>query len=84
MMRKVRLYPPHWEPWTASDDARLAELYVKETPVDAIAAELGRSISAVVGRAHSLKIHRLREARFLKRKLVWEVLNFYGLEAVSP
>ena len=84
LMRKVRLYPSHWEPWMASDDARLAELYVKETPVDVIAAELGRSISAVVGRAYLLKINRPGEARFLKRKLVWEVLNFYGLEAVSP
>ena len=84
LMRKVRLYPPHWEPWTPSDDARLAELYVMDTPVDVIAAELGRSISAVVDRAHLLKINRPGEARFLKRKLVWEVLNFYGLEAVSP
>jgi len=83
LMRKVRLYPPHWEPWTPSDDARLAELYVMDTPVDVIAAELGRSISAVVDRAHLLKINRPGEARFLKRKLVWEVLNFYGLEAVS-
>ncbi|MCL0091189.1 DUF4404 family protein [Dehalococcoidia bacterium] len=84
LMRRVRLYPPHWEPWTPSDDARLAELYVKETPVDVIAAELGRSISAVAGRAHLLKINRPREVRFLKRKVAWEVLNFYGLEAESP
>ncbi|MBT9142501.1 MAG: hypothetical protein DDT29_00895 [Dehalococcoidia bacterium] len=84
LMRKVRLYPSHWEPWTGSDDARLAELYVTETPVDVIAAELGRSISAVAGRAHLLKINKPKEATFLKRMLSWEVLNFYGLEAVSP
>jgi len=41
LMRRVRLYPPHWDPWTSSDDARLAELYVTETPIDIIAAELG-------------------------------------------
>jgi len=84
VMRKVRHYPSHWEPWTASDDAKLAELYKMGTHVDVIATELGRSISAVVGRAHLLKINRPREARFLKRKLVWEIQNFYGLEAVSP
>jgi hypothetical protein len=84
LMRRVRLYPSHWEPWTAIDDARLRELYLRETPVEVIAAELGRSISAVVGRAHLLKIKRPKEARFLKRQVAWEVLNFYGLEAVSP
>jgi hypothetical protein len=84
LARRVRLYPPNWEPWSASDDARLAELYIKETPVEVIAAELGRSISAVASRAHLLKINRPKKARFLKRKLAWEVLNFYGLETASP
>jgi hypothetical protein len=84
LMRKVRMYPPHWEPWTDNEDAKLRELYVRGTPVDAIAAELRRSTSAIAGRAHLLKINRPREARFLKRKVAWEVLNFYGLEAVSP
>jgi hypothetical protein len=84
LMRKVRLYPLHWEPWTPGEDTKLAELYVKGTPMDVIAAELGRSIQAVGGRAFLLKIRRPKEARFLKRKLAWEVLNFYGLEAVSP
>lgn len=83
-MRKVRMYPPYWEPWTDNEDAKLRELYVSGTPVDAIAAELRRSTSAIAGRAHLLKINRPREARFLKRKVAWEVLNFYGLEAVSP
>ncbi len=69
-MRKVRLYPSHWEPWTANDDARLVELYVTETPVDAIAAELGRSVQAVASQASLLKINRPREARFLTRKSV--------------
>jgi len=84
LARKVRLYPPRWKTWTADDDAKLTELYVKEIPVDVIAAELGRSISSIVGRAHLLKINRPRQARFLKRKLDWEVLNFYGLEEASP
>jgi len=84
LRRKVRLFPSHWEPWTTGDDARLRELYVRGTPVEDIAADLRRSISAVVGRAHLLKINRLKKARFLKRKVTWEVLNFYGLEAVSP
>jgi hypothetical protein len=84
LMREVRMYPPHWESWTDNEDARLRELYVRGTPVDAIAAELRRSTSAIAGRAHLLKIKRPREARFLKRKVAWEVLNFYGLEAVSP
>jgi hypothetical protein len=84
LMRKVRLYPSRWEPWTASDDARLVELYTTETPADDIAAELGRSVQAVASRASLLKIKRTRQARFLKRKLVWGVLNFYGLETVSP
>ena len=84
LMRKVRLYPSHWEPWTASDDTRLAELYTTETPVDIIAAELGRSVQAIASRASLLKINRPREATILKRKLAWEVLNFHGLETVSP
>jgi hypothetical protein len=84
VMRQVRYFPPHLKPWTASDDARLAELYTTATSVDVIASELGRSIQAVAGRAHLLKLNRPREVRFLKRKLVWEIQNFYGLEAVSP
>jgi len=58
LMRKVRLYPPHWEPWTANDDARLVELYATETPADVIASELGRSVQAVASRASLLKINR--------------------------
>jgi len=84
LMHRVRLYPSRWEPWTASDDARLVELYTTETPADDIAAELGRSVQAVASRASLLKIKRTSQARFLKRKVVWEVLNFYGLETVSP
>jgi len=84
LRRKVRLYPSHWKPWAANEDAKLKELYATETPVDSIATELGRTIDAAVGRAFLLKINRPSEARFPKRKLAWEVLNFYGLEAVSP
>ena len=84
LSRKVRHYPSYWKPWTDSDDAKLAEIYATETPVDVIAAELGRSITAVTSRAHLLKIGRPRGARFLPRKSAWEVLNFYGLEALSP
>ncbi len=83
LMRQARHYPPHWKPWTAEDDARLAELYVTETPAEVIATELGRSIQAVVTRACLRKINRPTEARFPKPKLVWEIQNFYGLEAVS-
>ncbi len=84
LMRKVHPYPPHWEPWTASDDARLVELYMRDTPVEVIAAELGRGLQAVVNRTSRLKIKRPTEVRFLKRQLAWEVRNFYGLETVSP
>jgi len=84
LARRVRLYPPRWQPWTAEDDARLADLYRTEMPVEAIAGELGRSILAVAGRACLLKINRPKEARFLNRELFWEVQNFYGLEKVSP
>ena len=73
LMRKVCLYPSHLKPWTSGDDARLAELYATETPAEDIAAELGRSIQAVVTRACLLKINRPRETRFLKRKPAWEV-----------
>ncbi len=83
LMRQTRHYPPQWKPWTGSDDARLAALYVTETPVDAIAAELGRSKQAVLNRACLLKISRPREVRFPEPRPVWEVQNFYGLEAVS-
>ncbi|GAH49308.1 unnamed protein product [marine sediment metagenome] len=82
LTRQVRHYPPHWKPWSASDDARLAELYVKESSAEVIASELGRSIQSVAGRACLLKIGKPRELRFPKPKLAWEVQNFYGLETV--
>jgi hypothetical protein len=80
--RQVRHYPPQWKGWTGSDDARLAALYVTETPIEDIAAELGRSKQAVLSRACLLKIKRPREIRFASPKVAWEVQNFYGLEAV--
>lgn len=80
--RQVRHYPPRWKGWTDSDDARLAALYVTETPIEDIAAELGRSKQAVLSRACLLKIKRPREIRFASPKVAWEVQNFYGLEAV--
>jgi len=82
LKRQVRHYPSHWKSWSAGDDARLAELYVKETSAEVIAAELGRSIQAVASRACLLKIAKPREVRFPKPKLAWEVQNFYGFEAV--
>jgi len=81
--RRVRHYPPRWKGWTSSDDDRLSALYVTETPIEDIAAELGRSKQAVLSRAWFLKIKRPREIRFAFPKVNWEVLNFYGLEAVS-
>jgi|GEM_PF-1113110 len=81
--RRVRHYPPQWKGWTVSDDNRLAAQYVTETPIEDIAAELGRSKQAVLSRACFLKIKRPREIRFGFPKVNWEVLNFYGLEAVS-
>ena len=80
--RQVRHYPPQWKGWTGSDDARLAALYVTETPIEDIAAELGRSKQAVLSRACLLKIKRPREIRFASPKVAWEVHNFYGLEAL--
>ena len=80
--RQVRHYPPRWKGWTGSDDARLAASYVTETPIEDIAAELGRSKQAVLSRACLLKIKRPREIRFAGPKVVWEVQNFYGLETV--
>ncbi|MBI4286184.1 MAG: hypothetical protein HY670_09890 [Chloroflexi bacterium] len=84
LTRKVRLYPPSWQPWTAKDDARLAELYTTEASVEAIASELGRSLQAVSSRACFLKIRRPKELTFPPPKPVWEVLNLYGLETASP
>ncbi len=81
--RKVRHYPPQWKGWTKDDDARLAALYVSDTPINDIAAELGRSKQSVLSRACGLKIKRPWEIRFAFPKINWEVLNFYGLEAVS-
>ena len=82
LARRVRHYPPQWKGWTASDDTRLAALYVTDTPIADIAAELGRSKQAILSRAWFLKIKRPREIRFAFPKVNWEVLNFYGLETV--
>ena len=84
LARKVRHYPSYWRPWTADDDARLTELYLANATVEVIAEELGRSVQAVAGRASMLKINRPSRSRFLKRKLNWEILNFYGFEGASP
>jgi len=83
LKRQVRHYPYHWKPWTADDDARLAELYVKETSTEAVAAALGRGVQAIASRAWLLKIRKPRELIYPKPKLAWEVLNAYGLETVS-
>lgn len=79
LSRKVREYPLHWKPWTAEDDARLAELYVKE-PTNIVAAKLGRGLQSVNGRAWLLKIRKPLEILFPEPNPVWESLNAYGFE----
>jgi hypothetical protein len=44
--------------WTSDEDERLRKLIISNVPAFDIAADLGRTVSAVKARAHALRIPR--------------------------
>src|SRR5258705_4391998 len=52
--------------WTSDEDGRLRKLVISNAPAFDIAADLGRTVTAVIGRAQALRIPRRRSRGTMK------------------
>jgi hypothetical protein len=57
--------------WTDKEKAKLTELYESGIPVSDVAAELGRSQKAIVGKTSVLKLNRPREVKWRRLEPTW-------------
>jgi len=57
--------------WTEEEKAKLAPLYEAGTPIDEIAAQLGRSHSGILAIASKLNLRRPREVKWKRLEPTW-------------